>query len=139
MISKTMLKIDLIGQSLIIGGLLLATALQPEVFFFGIFLAFFCLGFWQFFNGLIEAIYFQNKTRQKYIFASISYLVGFIFLSFFNDFYTVKMANQFVEIFTIIYSLGGTLAFAGWYFYRTYKDLLDDEYQNPRTFWDYEF
>jgi hypothetical protein len=137
MISKTMLKIDIIGQSLIICGLLLATAFQPRAFL--ILLASFCLGFWQFFNGLIEAVYFQNKTRQKYIFASIGYLVGFISLSFFNDFYTVKIANQFVEIFTIIYSLGGTLAFAGWYFYQTYKDLSDDEYQNPRTFWDYEF
>lgn len=139
MISKTMLKIDIIGQSLIIGGLLLATAFQPEEFFFAGFITFFCLGFWQFFNGLIEAVYFQNKTRQKYIFAAIGYLAGFGFLAVFNNFYTAEMINQFVEIFSSIYFLGGSVAFAGWYFYRTYKDLSDDVYQNPRTFWDYEF
>lgn len=139
MISKTMLRIDLIGQVLIIGSLLLATVFEPEAFIFGSLMTAFCLGCWQFFNGLIEAIYFQNKTRQKYIFAAIAYLVGFAVFAVFNNFYTAKIINQFTEVLTIIYFVGGCLGFAAWYFYQTYSDLSNEEAQNPRSFWDYEF
>ena len=133
-----MLKIDLIGQVLIIGGLLLATAFEPEAFVIGGLLSAFCLGCWQFFNGLIEAIYFQNKARQKYIFAAIAYVVGFGIFTVSNDFFTVEI-GRFMEISMMIYFIGGCLGFAGWYFYQTYKDLSNNEAQNPRSFWDYEF
>jgi Na+/pantothenate symporter len=139
MISKTMLKIDLIGQILIIGGLLLITAFEPKAFLFFCLLTAFCLGFWQFFNGLIEAIYFQNKTRQKYLFAAIAYIIGFAVFTVSNDYFMVEISNQFMEILILFYFIGGSLGFAGWYFYQTYKELGNRAYQHPRSFWDYEF
>jgi hypothetical protein len=139
MISKTMLKIDLIGQALIIGFMLFYAAFEPKAFFFVGLVTFFILGFWQFFNGLIEAIFYQNKTRQKYIFAAIAYIISFGVLTVSNDYFTAEISNQFMEDFVFIYFLGGCLGFSGWYLYQTYKALESPEYQHPRSFWDYEF
>lgn len=139
MISKTLLKIDIIGQSLIIGGMLLYCIIQPAAFFMMVLLTFFFLGFWQFCNGLIQAITFQNKKRIKYIAASIGYMIGLGILTTINDGFTRQMSNQFMEFFVGIYFFIGCLVFASWYYYNTYNELKNGQFQHPRTFWDYEF
>lgn len=137
MISKTLLKIDIIGQSLIIGGMLLYTIIQPAAVFIMLLLTFFFLGFWQFCNGLIQAISYQDKKRIKYILISIVYIIGFAGLTIINDGFTRAVDGLLMQILTIVYILGGCVGLAGWYYYNTYQDLKYIEH--PRTFWDYEF
>lgn len=139
MISKTMLKIDIIGQTTIIGLLLLACIFEPDGFFIYTLMTFFFLGLWQFCNGLIAAIFFKNKTRQKYIFVSIAYIIGFIILVIINNGFIEAIENYFMLFFSFSYIIGGCLAFASWYYYQTYKELSEGIYQHPRSFWDYEF
>lgn len=139
MISKTLLKIDIIGQSFIIGGMLLYGIIQPASFFLVLFLTFFFLGFWQFCNGLIQAISFQNKKRIKYVLASIAYIIGFAAFTFLNDGFTREVNGLFMKIAVGIYFIGGCVSFAGWYYYNTYNELKSGNYQHPRSFWDYEF
>ena len=139
MISKGMLKIDLIGQSLIIVFMLLYLLFTPSSAFLVGLLTLFILGFWQFSNGLIEAVFYKSKNRQKYVFAAIAYMIGFGILISMNYGLTAKIENQFMEIFVFIYFVGGSLALAGWYFYQTYKELDYSKYRHPRSFWDYEF
>ncbi len=137
MISKTLLKIDIIGQTLIIGGMLLYFAFEPDAFFIMLLLTFFLLGFWQFCNGLIQAISYQNKKRIKYILVSLMYIIGFAALIFFNSGFTRAVNDLFTQVLIGIYFIGGCLGLAGWYYYNTYRDLSHVEH--PRTFWDYEF
>ncbi|MFT5834566.1 MAG: hypothetical protein ACI97N_002206 [Cognaticolwellia sp.] len=137
MISKGMLKIDIIGQLLIMASMLLYIVFTPGSLYISSLLPLFILGFWQFFNGLIEAIFYRNKTRQKYIFTAIFYILSLITLPSIDNFYPAKISG-FMETFSTFYFIVGALGFAGWYFYQTYKEL---EYSNhhPRSFWDYEF
>lgn len=137
MISKTLLKIDIIGQSLIIGGMLLYTIIQPAAVFIMLLLTFFFLGFWQFCNGLIQAISYQDKKRFKYILISIAYVIGFVIISFINDGFTREINGAFMKVLVTVYFIGGCAALAGWYYYNTYQELKYTEH--PRTFWDYEF
>ena len=137
MISKTLLKIDIIGQSLIIGGILLYTIIQPAAVFMMLLLTFFFLGFWQFINGLIQAISYQDKKRTRYIFISMLYVFGFAPLMGVASNGLTEEVKNLIEIFIGIYFIGGCVGLAGWYYYNTYQDLKYEEH--PRTFWDYEF
>lgn len=137
MISKTVLKIDIIGQSLIVGGMLLYSIIQPASAFIILFLTFFFLGFWQFCNGLIQAISYQDKKRIKYVFISIAYIIGFVILTVMNDGFTRAVDGLLMQILVSIYFFGGCVGLAGWYYYNTFQDLSHTEH--PRTFWDYEF
>lgn len=132
-----MLKIDIIGQLLVIASMLLYIVFTPSSVYTSSLLTLFILGFWQFFNGLIEAVFYRNKTRQKYIFIAIFYIVGLVTLTSVNNFYTAEVSG-FMEIFSIFYFIVGALGFAGWYFYQTYKELENSNH-HPRSFWDYEF
>ncbi|MFK7947062.1 MAG: hypothetical protein AB8G11_05685 [Saprospiraceae bacterium] len=137
MISKTLLKIDIIGQSLIIGGMLLYCIIQPAAFFIILLLTFFFLGFWQFCNGLIQAISYQDKKRIKYVLISIVYIIGFVVLAAINDSFTREVNGFFMKFLVGVYFIGGCIGLASWYYYNTYQELKYDKH--PRTFWDYEF
>lgn len=139
MLSKTMLKIDIIGQSTIIGIMLFGCILSPESFLIFGLVTFLILGVWQFCNGLIGAITFRNKTRKKYVLASIVYIIGFSIPFAISEGFTTSIGGTVAEVLTAIYFFGGCLAFTSWYYYQTYQELTNGEYQAPRSFWEYEF
>lgn len=138
MISKKLLKIDIAGQFLIILSTLLFCLFRPAYFLVVILTTTFVLGCWQFMNGLVQVIAYQDKKRSRYLIVAILYVAGLIVLgNIYDNFYRDSNEVVWTKTFFLIYFFGGCLALASWYFYSTYRDLFIPKH--PKTFWDYEF
>lgn len=137
MVSKIMLRIDIIGQIIIMVIAAFSLLLEPDsaliiglIFLFGI-------GCWQIFLGLIQTIVYRNKTRQKYLIAAFIFIASMIVLAGMNSWFTVGFDSEFLAYLTGFYIFGGATTFAIWYFRQTIKDL--NRPRITRTFWDLEF
>ncbi len=137
MISKVMLRVDIIGQIFITAASIFSLIIEPSAIMIIGLMFLFWIGIWQLFLGLLEAVFYKNETRKKYFFAAIAFIGSMFILGAVNSWFSVKMNSEFLAYLTGIYIFGGATAFAVWYFRQTILDLNRQEI--TRTFWDLEF
>ena len=137
MVSKRMLRIDIIGQIVITTLTIFSIIAEPNRFLISgmIFLLF--IGLWQLGIGFLEVIVYKNETRKQYLIAAFVFIASMIFLGGINSWFTVGLDNEIFTNLIWIYISAGSMIFASWYFRQTILDLNQPEI--TRTFWDLEF
>ena len=137
MVSKRMLRIDIIGQIVITALTIFSIIAEPNRFLISgmIFLLF--IGLWQLGIGFLEVIVYKNETRKQYLIAVFVFIASMIFLGGINSWFIVGLDNEIFTNLIWIYISAGSMIFASWYFRQTILDLNQPEI--TRTFWDLEF
>ncbi|MCB0704537.1 MAG: hypothetical protein KDC34_04480 [Saprospiraceae bacterium] len=134
---KKFLTVDLILQSIFIGGPLayifidMFSSAFGTSLIFGL-LALLVIGAWQLISGLVMAIVFKDPLRRKYLIGvGVFFLLVFLLNSLMGGIgdsslpYTVKMLTWIVI----------PIAIACWYYLITYRDLQQAK-AKMETFWD---